>query len=77
MKMSDYALALGILFVGAAFVALALLYHAKPGKPFERTCPDRSATDERLAYSTYHTDGRLECTYIPHTAGAAKRRINT
>lgn len=42
-------------------------------KPFDRTCPARNG--EQLAYSTYHSDGRLECTYIRNTTGAAKRTI--
>ena len=61
--------------IGAVCMWVVSQVVGAPDKPFERTCPDRSATQERLAYSTYHSDGRLECTYIRNTIGEAKRKI--
>ena len=66
-------LSIAIVFLLASFGIFVMTERTKP-KP--TACPDRSATNERLVYSTYHSDGRLECTYIPHgTYGKSARRI--
>ncbi len=64
-------IALGMVLIGIVVVGITLLPNPKP---FERECP-KVNNGERLAYSTYHSNGSLECTYVPNlTHGMAVRK---
>ncbi len=65
-----------LIIMGVVIIAMAGLqglYKVAGSDHIKRTCPQREG--EKLAYSTYHSNGRLECTYIRNTTGEAKRKI--
>ena len=70
--MSDIILAAVIVIIVALLGASAGIYVSK-SQP--KQCA-KTHNEERLAYSTYHSDGKLECTYIPNaTYGMARRTM--
>jgi len=65
--------AIGLGFVLALF-GLALTLPTTQPPATERICP-KVQNGERLAYSTHHSNGSLECTYVPNlTHGMAVRK---